>query len=62
MVPGGQRFSTRCALWWSEMYRARGQYKEAAGVYFRSGTEVSTSGLKFCDIQVSNSIVKVVFL
>eukprot|EP00250_Pteridium_aquilinum_P007625 c17296_g1_i1 orf=72-4250(+) len=38
-VVSGQRYSTRCALWWAEMHKARGQYKEAASVYFRSGTE-----------------------
>ncbi|MCO5560999.1 hypothetical protein L7F22_014619 [Adiantum nelumboides] len=39
LVPFGQRYSTRCGLWWAEMHKARGQYKEAASVYFRAGTE-----------------------
>eukprot|EP01018_Ginkgo_biloba_P005816 Gb_19012 [translate_table: standard] len=35
----GQRYATRCALWWAEMHKARGQYKEAANVYFRISSE-----------------------
>lgn len=36
----GQRNATRCGLWWVEMLKAMGQYKEAANVYFRiSGEE-----------------------
>ncbi|XP_057951278.1 uncharacterized protein LOC131146026 isoform X2 [Malania oleifera] len=32
--------ATRCGLWWVEMLKARDQFKEAAGVYFRiSGEE-----------------------
>ncbi|KAF6154928.1 hypothetical protein GIB67_018365 [Kingdonia uniflora] len=31
----GQQNVTRCGLWWTEMLKAREQYKEAAGVYFR---------------------------
>ncbi|KAM7499968.1 hypothetical protein LguiA_024382 [Lonicera macranthoides] len=35
----GQRNATRCGLWWVEMLKARDQYKEAAGVYFRIAGE-----------------------
>lgn len=35
----GQRYATRCALWWSELHKARGQFKEAANVYFRISSE-----------------------
>ncbi|KAG6433884.1 hypothetical protein SASPL_105503 [Salvia splendens] len=35
-----ERNVTRCGIWWSEMLKARDQYKDAAGVYFRiSGEE-----------------------
>lgn len=34
-----QRNATRCGLWWAEMLKARGQYKEAASVYFRISNE-----------------------
>ncbi|KAK6147266.1 hypothetical protein DH2020_018178 [Rehmannia glutinosa] len=34
--------STRCGIWWAEMLKARGQFKDAAGVYFRiSGEQAS---------------------
>ncbi|KAJ9554786.1 hypothetical protein OSB04_009400 [Centaurea solstitialis] len=36
----GKGNATRCGLWWVEMLKTTGQYKEAAGVYFRiSGEE-----------------------
>ncbi|KAM0943615.1 putative tetratricopeptide-like helical domain superfamily, TRAPP III complex, Trs85 [Dioscorea sansibarensis] len=35
----GQRNATRCGLWWTEMLKARGQFKEAAGIYFRISSE-----------------------
>ncbi|KAG9443300.1 hypothetical protein H6P81_014640 [Aristolochia fimbriata] len=35
----GQRNATRCGLWWVEMLKAWGQFKEAAGVYFRISSE-----------------------
>lgn len=36
----GKGNATRCGLWWVEMLKTSGQYKEAAGVYFRiSGEE-----------------------
>ncbi|XP_057525663.1 uncharacterized protein LOC130805064 isoform X2 [Amaranthus tricolor] len=36
----GQQNAIRCGLWWAEMLKAGGQYKEAANVYFRvSGEE-----------------------
>ncbi|PIA54301.1 hypothetical protein AQUCO_00900680v1 [Aquilegia coerulea] len=35
----GQRNATRCGLWWTEMLKARDQYKEAASVYFRISNE-----------------------
>ncbi|KAL2464074.1 Tetratricopeptide repeat (TPR)-like superfamily protein [Forsythia ovata] len=36
----GLQNATRCGLWWAEMLKARDQYKDAAGVYFRiSGEE-----------------------
>ncbi|XP_043712997.1 trafficking protein particle complex subunit 8 isoform X2 [Telopea speciosissima] len=35
----GQRNATRCGLWWVEMLKAKDQYKEAAGVYFRISNE-----------------------
>ncbi|KAG8376802.1 hypothetical protein BUALT_Bualt09G0101800 [Buddleja alternifolia] len=36
----GRRNATRCGIWWAEMLKARDQYKDAAGVYFRiSGEE-----------------------
>ncbi|CAA3007877.1 trafficking particle complex subunit 8 isoform X1 [Olea europaea subsp. europaea] len=31
----GLQNATRCGLWWGEMLKARDQYKDAAGVYFR---------------------------
>ncbi|KAG1348154.1 trafficking protein particle complex subunit 8 [Cocos nucifera] len=40
MGSSGQRNATRCGLWWAEMLKARGQYKEAASVYFRISNEV----------------------
>ncbi|PKA59768.1 N-acetyltransferase [Apostasia shenzhenica] len=39
--PAGQRNATRCGLWWAEMLKVRGQYKEAAGIYFRISNEES---------------------
>lgn len=34
------RYVTRCGIWWAEMLKARDQFKDAAGVYFRiSGEE-----------------------
>ncbi|KAK8963015.1 hypothetical protein KSP40_PGU012905 [Platanthera guangdongensis] len=39
LVPLGQRNATRCGLWWAEMLKARGQYKEAASIYFRISSE-----------------------
>lgn len=36
----GKGNATRCGLWWVEMLKTSGQYKDAAGVYFRiSGEE-----------------------
>ncbi|XP_073005492.1 uncharacterized protein [Typha latifolia] len=35
----GQRNATRCGLWWAEMLKARGQYREASTVYFRISNE-----------------------
>ncbi|KAK1435003.1 hypothetical protein QVD17_00758 [Tagetes erecta] len=36
----GKGNATRCGLWWVEMLKTSGQYKDAAGVYFRiSGDE-----------------------
>ncbi|KAL0309461.1 UNVERIFIED_CONTAM: hypothetical protein Sradi_5888400 [Sesamum radiatum] len=38
--PSGGRNATRCGIWWAEMLKARDQFKDAAGVYFRiSGEE-----------------------
>ncbi|KAJ0966330.1 hypothetical protein J5N97_027468 [Dioscorea zingiberensis] len=34
-----QRNATRCGLWWAEMLKAREQFKEAAGIYFRISSE-----------------------
>lgn len=39
LVPLAQRNATRCGLWWAEMLKARGQYKEAASIYFRMSSE-----------------------
>ncbi|XP_020578144.1 trafficking protein particle complex subunit 8 [Phalaenopsis equestris] len=39
LVPLAQRNATRCGLWWAEMLKTRGQYKEAAGIYFRISSE-----------------------
>ncbi|PIN03140.1 Protein with predicted involvement in meiosis (GSG1) [Handroanthus impetiginosus] len=37
---GSSRNATRCGIWWAEMLKARDQFKDAAGVYFRiSGEE-----------------------
>ncbi|XP_047960820.1 trafficking protein particle complex subunit 8-like [Salvia hispanica] len=37
---------TRCGIWWAEMLKARDQYKDAAGVYFRiSGEEPLNSAV-----------------
>ncbi|KAG6543031.1 hypothetical protein Mapa_015527 [Marchantia paleacea] len=33
------KYATRCALWLAEMHKAKGQYREAAIVLFRSSTE-----------------------
>ncbi|CAM9004043.1 unnamed protein product [Rhodiola kirilowii] len=33
--PPGQMNAVRCGLWWVEMLKARDQFREAAGVYFR---------------------------
>ncbi|XP_077245173.1 tetratricopeptide repeat (TPR)-like superfamily protein isoform X2 [Tasmannia lanceolata] len=35
----GQRNATRCGLWWAEMLKTWGHYKEAAGVYSRVSNE-----------------------
>ncbi|XP_068668294.1 uncharacterized protein [Aristolochia californica] len=35
----GQRNATKCGLWWVEMLKAWGQFKDAAGVYFRISNE-----------------------
>ncbi|KAL6638002.1 hypothetical protein ACP70R_025574 [Stipagrostis hirtigluma subsp. patula] len=35
----GQRYATRCGLWWAEMLKTRGQYREASNVYFRISNE-----------------------
>ncbi|XP_058085040.1 uncharacterized protein LOC131232663 [Magnolia sinica] len=35
----GQRNATRCGLWWAEMLKAWGQYKDSAGVFFRISHE-----------------------
>ncbi|XP_057823878.2 uncharacterized protein LOC131036088 isoform X2 [Cryptomeria japonica] len=35
----GQRYATRCALWWAEMHKARGQFKDAANIYLRTSSE-----------------------
>ncbi|CAL4927721.1 unnamed protein product [Urochloa decumbens] len=35
----GQRNATRCGLWWAEMLKARGQFREASSVYFRVSNE-----------------------
>jgi len=35
----GQRNATRCGLWWAEMLKTRGQYREASNVYFRVSNE-----------------------
>lgn len=34
------KYATRSALWLAEMHKAKGQYREAAIVLFRSSTEV----------------------
>ncbi|KAG6537578.1 hypothetical protein ZIOFF_002672 [Zingiber officinale] len=34
-----QRNASRCGLWWAEMLKARGQYKDAANIYFRISNE-----------------------
>lgn len=36
----GKGNATRCGLWWVEMLKTSGQYKDAAGVYFRISGEV----------------------
>lgn len=35
----GQRNATRCGIWWADMLKAREQYKDAAGIYFRISSE-----------------------
>lgn len=35
----GQRNATRCGLWWAEMLKTRGLYREASNVYFRVSNE-----------------------
>ena len=35
-----QRNASRCGLWWAEMLKARGQFKDAANIYFRISNEV----------------------
>ncbi|THU74886.1 hypothetical protein C4D60_Mb04t38130 [Musa balbisiana] len=34
-----QRNASRCGLWWAEMLKARGQFKDAANIYFRISNE-----------------------
>lgn len=38
----GKRYATRCGLWWAEMLKAWGQYREAANVYFCISNEVTS--------------------
>lgn len=38
-----QRNASRCGLWWAEMLKARGQFKDAANIYFRISNEVMLS-------------------
>ncbi|KAK6944126.1 LOW QUALITY PROTEIN: TRAPP III complex, Trs85, partial [Dillenia turbinata] len=35
----GHRNATRCGIWWAEMLKAREQYTDAAGIYFRVSGE-----------------------
>uniref|UniRef100_A0A0E0KJW9 Trafficking protein particle complex subunit 8 n=1 Tax=Oryza punctata TaxID=4537 RepID=A0A0E0KJW9_ORYPU len=35
----GKRNATRCGLWWAEMLKTRGQYREASSVYYRVSNE-----------------------
>ncbi|XP_051131915.1 uncharacterized protein LOC127251976 isoform X2 [Andrographis paniculata] len=35
----GWRNATRCGIWWAEMLKARNQFNDAAGVYFRISGE-----------------------
>ncbi|KAJ3669964.1 hypothetical protein LUZ60_010288 [Juncus effusus] len=37
-----QRNATRCGLWWAEMLKARGQYRDASSVYTRISNEEPT--------------------
>lgn len=37
----GMRYATRCGLWWAEMLKAWGLYREAASVYFCISNEVT---------------------
>ncbi|KAK4396586.1 Trafficking protein particle complex subunit [Sesamum angolense] len=37
--PSGGGNATRCGIWWAEMLKARDQFKDAAGVYFRISGE-----------------------
>lgn len=55
----GQRNATRCGLWWVEMLKVMGQYKEAANVYFRISGEVITLSLFSFSFIFSRKRVKV---
>lgn len=35
----GKRNATRCGIWWAEMLKTRGQYREASSVYYRVSNE-----------------------
>ncbi|XP_006650699.2 trafficking protein particle complex subunit 8 isoform X1 [Oryza brachyantha] len=35
----GKRNATRCGLWWAEMLKTKGQYREASSVYYRVSNE-----------------------
>ncbi|KAF5178580.1 Iron-sulfur cluster insertion protein erpa, partial [Thalictrum thalictroides] len=50
----GQRNATRCGLCWTEMLKARDQYKEAAGFYFRISNEEPSLHAAVMHEQASN--------
>uniref|UniRef100_A0A0E0GUM1 Trafficking protein particle complex subunit 8 n=1 Tax=Oryza nivara TaxID=4536 RepID=A0A0E0GUM1_ORYNI len=52
----GKRNATRCGIWWAEMLKTRGQYREASSVYYRVSNEEEflvyyTTLMEFSNVQ-----------
>lgn len=53
---------TRCGIWWAEMLKARDQFKDAAGVYFRISGEVmpiimNIKLMRYCSVIIWNPLI-----